>query len=69
MISFNASSKKHVLREYRNGVHVALNYGGRAEIVDAVNRLMEFAGRNKELGDGSGFRKNLYTAGLPDPIC
>jgi len=43
---------------------VALNYGGRAEIVDAVNRL---------LSSGSGpvtesdFAKALYTAAYPDP--
>jgi undecaprenyl diphosphate synthase len=48
---------------------VALNYGGRAEIVDAVNRLLA-----NGAGNGSPrtvkeeeFSKYLYTAGLPDP--
>jgi undecaprenyl diphosphate synthase len=47
--------------------NVALNYGGRAEIVDAVNRLLENAGKNKEPVMEADFEKVLYTAGLPDP--
>lgn len=43
---------------------VALNYGGRAEIVDAVNRLLA-SGRASI--DESEFGRNLYTSGLPDP--
>jgi undecaprenyl diphosphate synthase len=49
---------------------VALNYGGRAELVDAFNAILDRVRR-----DGlSGFRadeqtisQHLYTAGLPDP--
>ncbi len=48
-------------------LNVALNYGGRAEIVDAFNRITR--GQN-----GSGapvtetlISKYLYTAGIPDP--
>lgn len=49
---------------------VALNYGGRAELVDAFNAILDRVRR-----DGlSGFRADektisdhLYTAGLPDP--
>jgi len=47
--------------------NVALNYGGRAEIVDAVNRLMEIAGGKREPVTEADFAKYLYTAGLPDP--
>jgi len=47
--------------------NVALNYGGRAEIVDAVNRLLESADRGKEPVTEADFAKFLYTAGLPDP--
>jgi undecaprenyl diphosphate synthase len=43
---------------------VALNYGGRAEIVDAVNRLLK-AGRDSV--DEAEFSRHLYTAGTPDP--
>ena len=47
---------------------VALNYGGRAEIVDAVNRIL----REKKIsGDANvteeEFAEKMYTAGLPDP--
>ena len=43
---------------------VALNYGGRAEIVDAVNQLLK-AGRDSV--DEAEISRHLYTAGLPDP--
>lgn len=52
-------------------VNLALNYSGRSDIVDAVNRLLEEARAQGELGsleisesllDGA-----LSTAGLPDP--
>jgi undecaprenyl diphosphate synthase len=49
--------------------NVALNYGGRAEIVDAVNRLVR--DRVKKQGEDivtePEFSHYLYTAGLPDP--
>lgn len=48
---------------------VALNYGGRSEIVDAVNRAMTDA-REKGVEsrlDEASFERYLYTAGLPDP--
>ena len=47
--------------------NVALNYGGRAEIVDAVNQLLEAPGRSKSAVTEADFSKYLYTAGLPDP--
>jgi undecaprenyl diphosphate synthase len=47
---------------------VALNYGGRAEIVDAVNRVLA---EKKERGgtpiSEEEFAEKMYTAGLPDP--
>ena len=49
---------------------VALNYGGRAEIVDAARRMAEDvrAGRLAvEAIDEQRFSQYLYTAGLPDP--
>jgi len=47
---------------------VALNYGGRAEIVDAVNEILRE--RNAKSGcriTEEEFAEKMYTAGLPDP--
>ena len=55
---------------------VALNYGGRAELVDAFNAILERFRQKAANGNGAlaNFRvdeetisDNLYTAGLPDP--
>jgi undecaprenyl diphosphate synthase len=55
---------------------VALNYGGRAELVDAFNAILDRLRKKAANGNGgmTAFRvdeetiaENLYTAGLPDP--
>jgi undecaprenyl diphosphate synthase len=46
--------------------NIALNYGGRAEIVDAARRALA-AGVSSEHLDERTFASFLYTAGLPDP--
>ena len=46
--------------------NVALNYGGRAEIVDAARRAIAAGVRPDEL-DEERFASFLYTAGQPDP--
>jgi undecaprenyl diphosphate synthase len=55
---------------------VALNYGGRAELVDAFNSILDQFRKKAANGNGAlaNFRvdeetiaENLYTAGLPDP--
>jgi undecaprenyl diphosphate synthase len=46
--------------------NLALNYGGRAEIIDAVRRAMT-AGIAPEALDEQTFSSFLYTAGQPDP--
>ncbi len=46
--------------------NIALNYGGRAEIVDAVRRALESGVRPADL-DERMFGDFLYTAGQPDP--
>jgi undecaprenyl diphosphate synthase len=52
-------------------LNVAINYSGRAELVDAVNSIVEdarLAGRLRELRiDEKTIASRLYTAGLPDP--
>jgi undecaprenyl diphosphate synthase len=46
--------------------NIALNYGGRAEIVDAARRAIEAGVRPEDL-DETRFASFLYTAGQPDP--
>jgi undecaprenyl diphosphate synthase len=50
----------------RMTVSVAFNYGGRAEILDAVRRIVA-DGLPPEHIDEEVFRSYLYTAELPDP--
>ncbi len=51
-------------------LNLAISYGGRAEIVDAVNSILvetrERGGRPRDV-DEKLFEGYLYTAGLPDP--
>lgn len=47
-------------------VCVAFNYGGRAEILDAVRRLLDEGIEASQL-DEEAFSQRLYTAGMPDP--
>ena len=46
--------------------NIALNYGGRAEIVDAARRVIAAGIRPEDL-DERRFASFLYTAGQPDP--
>ena len=49
---------------------VALNYGGRAELVDAFNSILDQVRANGMAAfhaDESTISERLYTAGLPDP--
>jgi short-chain Z-isoprenyl diphosphate synthase len=62
-------------RGHRGGtLHVAVGYGGREEIADAVGRLLaEYGDKGLELGEAAGLvtpdeiARHLYTAGVPDP--
>jgi undecaprenyl diphosphate synthase len=47
---------------------LALNYGGRAELVDAVREVAEQFRHNGSVHiDEASFSEHLYTRGLPDP--
>ncbi len=52
-------------------LNLALNYSGRAELVDAVNAIVEEARSKGRLGalhiDEQTIASRLYTAGIPDP--
>ncbi len=48
-------------------VIAALNYGGRAEIVDAVKKLVSSNDHSIDNLDEDMFSNYLYTAGIPDP--
>src|SRR5262249_8752327 len=51
-------------------LNVALNYGGRVELVDAFRKLMEKCerdGRAPESITEADIARQLYTADLPDP--
>jgi undecaprenyl diphosphate synthase len=52
-------------------VNLAINYGGRAEIVDAVNGILEMARLGGSLDtlkiDEEAIATSLYTASCPDP--
>lgn len=47
-------------------LNVALNYGGRAEVIDAIRRLAAGGADMTQLTEDQ-ITANLYTAGLPDP--
>jgi undecaprenyl diphosphate synthase len=51
----------------RMRICLALNYGGRAEIVDAVKTIMADPNLNPDTLTEEAFSRYLYTAGLPDP--
>jgi undecaprenyl diphosphate synthase len=48
---------------------IALNYGGRAEILDAANALLDEKRQNGDMRQltEQDLQRYLYTAGLPDP--
>ena len=48
-------------------LNLAINYGGRAELVDALKALVEDVRRNDVPLDEAAISARLYTAGMPDP--
>jgi undecaprenyl diphosphate synthase len=61
---------QHAIEHTRNNtrliLNIALNYGGRAEIVDAVKQMI-VAGVDPECVDETMIGRYLYTSELPDP--
>lgn len=48
-------------------LNLAINYGGRAELVDAVKSLIDDSRRREITIDEEAIAARLYTAGTPDP--
>ena len=70
--SVQAELQKGIVRTSNNTgmiFNVALNYGGRAEIVDAVHRILQngWKDQGKPAISERDFASYLYTAGQPDP--
>ena len=61
-----AEAETRTAENVRGQLTVAINYGGRAEIVDAVRALAHTGADLREL-DEEQLASALYTAGLPDP--
>ncbi len=61
-----ADAMERTRRNRRSILHIAVNYGGRLELVDAV-RAMVRAGVDLAHVDEETVATHLYTAGLPDP--
>jgi undecaprenyl diphosphate synthase len=61
-----ARAEEHTAANTGMLFNIALNYGGRAEIVEAVKRLFDAGVRPDEI-DEQRFAGFLYTAGQPDP--
>ncbi len=47
-------------------LQIAFNYGGRAEIVHAVNHALKMGAQDRPITEGD-IEANLYTVGAPDP--
>jgi len=60
------SAERVTAGNFRGQMNLCLNYGGRAEIVDGVKKLIA-AGRKPEEIDEATVAGSLWTAGIPDP--
>lgn len=64
-------AEKETSRNTGLQMNLAINYGGRAEIADALNRIVEQARREATLStlrvDEDLISRHLYTTGQPDP--
>lgn len=58
---------EHTARNRGLQLNIAINYGGRAELVDAVKALLEDSRNSAFEIDEAAIAARLYTAGLPDP--
>lgn len=60
-----AKQAMELTKNNKKGIlNLCVNYSGRTEIVDAVNKAL---GKGIKIIDEKSIEKNLYSAGLPDP--
>ena len=59
-------AEKQTAANTRGQINLCLNYGGRAEIVEAAKRLVADGLKPEEV-DEAAFAARLWTVGLPDP--
>jgi undecaprenyl diphosphate synthase len=69
--SFVRSELESVIRQTESNrglqLNLAINYGGRAELVDALNALLRDARPDDIPLNEAAISARLYTAGMPDP--
>ena len=63
-LSAQAMRLEELTKDHPKTVNIALNYGGRAEIVTAVNKLIAEGAQNITEDD---IARNIYTFDMPDP--
>jgi undecaprenyl diphosphate synthase len=61
-----AASEKQTQNNKDLNLNIMLSYGGRAEIVDAVKKLVSMHSTASKVTEDS-ISRELYTAGMPDP--
>jgi undecaprenyl diphosphate synthase len=66
VISLMEQSMKETERSTGMQLIICLNYGGRQEIIDAVNRILSERGSSDPIDEGL-FAKYLYLPHVPDP--
>ncbi|MBN2252936.1 MAG: di-trans,poly-cis-decaprenylcistransferase [Kosmotogaceae bacterium] len=64
LMNFTEEIEKKTSSSRKLDVVVALNYGGRAEIVDSVNRVLE---SGKQRVSEEDIKENLYLPDVPEP--
>tara|TARA_B100001996_G_C18663969_1_gene594180 strand:- start:1948 stop:2652 length:705 start_codon:yes stop_codon:yes gene_type:complete len=67
MIERKILSLKELTKDYKGTcINVAINYGGREEIIDTVNAIVNISDTNKKI-DEDLFKENSYFPNTPDP--
>jgi undecaprenyl diphosphate synthase len=60
------SAEETTKNNHKLNLNIMLNYGGRAEIIDAVKSIVKNHIKSDTIDEGT-ISRSLYTAGIPDP--